>query len=140
MIATKTCSKCGKQKPAGEFTPRKTVCKPCRVLKITQWRKANPQKAQKLNRLATLKRHGLTSLGYAKLLAFQLGTCAICNRECTLNKRLSIDHDHTTNQIRGLLCDPCNTGLGKFKDDPSLFYAAADYLNDPPACLVLGLN
>lgn len=53
--------------------------------------------------------------------------CAICGG--TNNGRpLVIDHDHTTNQIRALLCSTCNWGLGHFRDNPALLSKAAMYL------------
>lgn len=39
-----------------------------------------------------------------------------------------IDHDHETDEVRGLLCQTCNWGLGHFHDDPQLLREAADYL------------
>ncbi len=39
-----------------------------------------------------------------------------------------LDHDHITGNFRGFLCDSCNTGLGKFRDDPDLMQRAIDYL------------
>ena len=39
-----------------------------------------------------------------------------------------LDHNHGTGEFRGFLCDSCNTGLGKFRDDPDLLARAIDYL------------
>lgn len=43
-------------------------------------------------------------------------------------RRLSIDHCHATGAVRGVLCTPCNTALGGFRDDPALCERAAAYL------------
>lgn len=58
----------------------------------------------------------------------QNGVCAICRHECERGRALSVDHDHCTGQIRGLLCSNCNLVLGLFGDNPELFMAAADYV------------
>ena len=39
-----------------------------------------------------------------------------------------VDHCHTTNKVRGILCAACNFGIGKFKDSTALLYLAIDYL------------
>lgn len=72
---------------------------------------------------------------YEKLAAKQEGCCAICG-ERTERKHLDVDHDHKTGQIRGLLCNSCNQGLGYFKDDQRRLCAAIDYLKkqDVPNC------
>ena len=59
----------------------------------------------------------------------QCGACAICQlHEKQLPRKLALDHNHTTNQIRGLLCHKCNSGLGFFNDNPKLLRAAITYL------------
>jgi hypothetical protein len=54
----------------------------------------------------------------------QAGRCAICPRE----GRLCVDHCHTRNRLRGLLCRKCNLGLGQFDDSPMRVMRAALYL------------
>jgi len=80
-------------------------------------------------RANNLKRMFDISIEYWKQKAnAQDNKCAICSKECITGKRLCVDHDHETGQIRDLLCTNCNQGLGKFQDDPQLLEKAADYL------------
>lgn len=75
------------------------------------------------------KRYGLTLDQYDQLLESQAGVCAIChNKDET--ELLSIDHCHSSNEIRGLLCGKCNRGLGNFGDDVSLLLNAVNYLHN----------
>jgi hypothetical protein len=77
----------------------------------------------------------LTKEEYAKLFLQQGGVCAICKGVSTITSKkgklfkLSIDHDHTTGEVRGLLCHYCNTGLGKFRDSPFILSQAISYLS-----------
>jgi hypothetical protein len=77
------------------------------------WKKImTPEK----NRARQLKnRYGITIEEYNKILFDQNNGCAICGKETAYNngeKRLHVDHCHTTGRIRGLLCSQCNTTLG----------------------------
>ncbi|MEU7890254.1 endonuclease VII domain-containing protein [Microbispora bryophytorum] len=59
----------------------------------------------------------------------QGGRCAICDQFLSdSQKRPAIDHDHMTGVIRGLLCDPCNKGLGHFRDRLDVMRRAVEYL------------
>ncbi len=84
----------------------------------------------------SLKHHyGISIEVYDEIFKKQQGLCAICSkpesmidvREGTVQS-LSIDHDHLTGKIRGLLCNACNRGLGYFKDNPEFLVKAAAYL------------
>lgn len=71
-------------------------------------------------------KYGVTEEAYNALFQAQNGRCKICRLNSP--KKLSIDHDHTTGRIRGLLCQSCNVGVGMFKDDVDLLAKAIEYL------------
>lgn len=75
-------------------------------------------------------RYGITKAQYDEMLAQQGGLCAICGRDEPggRDKVWNVDHCHNSSQVRGLLCGPCNRGLGQFRDNPELLRAAAKYL------------
>lgn len=89
----------------------------------------------KNQRKYNLKRYyGITKEQYDKMFMEQNGLCKICNKpETTIDgktkklKTMSVDHCHDTNKIRGILCNNCNQGLGKFKHNPILLRQAALY-------------
>jgi hypothetical protein len=54
-----------------------------------------------------------------------LGPCPICSK---ITDKWVLDHCHITGTFRGYICDPCNLGLGKFKDDPTIVLKALNYL------------
>ena len=79
------------------------------------------------------KKYGITVERYAEMFKEQHEVCAICSLPETrkingILCRLSIDHDHKTGKARALLCAACNTGIGRFNDDPSLIQKGLDYL------------
>lgn len=64
----------------------------------------------------------------------QDGKCAICNENMVPRGRSSfaatVDHNHETGEVRGLLCRCCNSGIGNMKDSPSILIAAYNYLTN----------
>ena len=123
----KICIKCKKKTPDFEFNNCNnskdglySYCKDC---------SAKDQRDSKLHR-----KFGLTVKQYELMLKSQNGVCAICNQPETRKHKndkiqpLSIDHNHKTNKVRGLLCTRCNSAIGYFKDDPELLEKAALYL------------
>lgn len=79
------------------------------------------------------KQFGITLDDYNRLSQQQNGVCAICkNPETTKNqyglRPLSVDHNHKTGKVRGLLCSKCNTGLGQFQENKLFLLNAIIYL------------
>ena len=77
-----------------------------------------------------LKKYGIRVEEYDILLAAQGGTCATCDATTGSSHRevLSVDHHHTTGEVRGLLCMRCNTAIGLIGDDPRRAERIAEYL------------
>lgn len=146
----KCCSVCGLPKDDSEFYARYLFCKKCvlsrqkekyhtdpdfrsRVIKASvAYLRAHPEKYKDR---ALKQRHGLTRQQYDMMLESQEGVCAICGQPETKKFngkvcRLHVDHDHATNEIRGLLCGKCNVALGAFNDDISVMIKAIQYLQE----------
>lgn len=85
-------------------------------------------KKKKLQR--ALANYGVTEEKYNEMLEQQNYKCAICGYSdmSSVNFFPVIDHNHTTNKVRGLLCMNCNMGLGKFKDNINFLQNAIKYL------------
>lgn len=94
----------------------------------TYWRKKRICKAcAKANAdWQRLKKYGLDKDSYEVLLQKQKNKCAICTKEFISTPH--VDHNHKTGKVRGLLCYPCNSGLGQFEDDIDRLKRAIKYL------------
>lgn len=93
------------------------------------------------------KQYGITAEDYEALLRYQGGRCYICRRKPG-KKRLAVDHDHRTGEVRGLLCanneNGCNRGVIANLEaavDSGLAAArrAVKYLEHPPYAKMRGL-
>ena len=108
----------------------KGLCQSCHT---RVWRAANPEGAKQQNKRSQQKQrlrfHGITQEFYEKLLQEQKGLCAICVGPPIGFAQLIIDHNHKTNQVRGLLCIRCNFAIGQLLERPDLFDLAKAYLN-----------
>ena len=138
------CKKCGCDKKIHEFYDIKhsKLCKECFKQKQREYYKANKQKCNKASKAyyenhkdnhrdyGFKKRYGISLEEYNKILEEQSGVCAICgSTEPDKSKKyLSVDHDHETGKVRGLLCSYCNRGLGSFKESHGLLKKALEYL------------
>ncbi len=91
---------------------------------VKERRNAQVKEARPTNRA---RKRGLSLDQMHAMFEAQGERCKIC-REVLDVKRFQIDHNHTTNKVRGLLCRNCNHGLGKFQDNIQLLRNAAAYL------------
>jgi len=105
---------------------RLNLCRTCSSIRTKRWfLQLSPGKRHALYFRTWLKRtYGITPSDYMELWCSQGGKCAICDRA----KKLVVDHDHKTGDIRGLLCTAHNRALGNFQDNPEWLDRAAEYL------------
>jgi Recombination endonuclease VII len=72
----------------------------------------DPAKYKEATHLRYIRRtYGITNEEYGSLLKNQDNKCAICTREFTNNRMRHVDHNHTTGQVRGILCAGCNRSI-----------------------------
>ena len=88
----------------------------------------NPAKRKDQVRGSRLKKYGIDEMIYEQMLSLQNGACLICLQKERGNRKLSVDHCHATQRVRGLLCRACNLALGHLKDNPYLCQRASQYL------------
>ena len=75
------------------------------------------------------KKYGITQEDFDRMFLEQDGRCLICNtHQSELKTVLCVDHSHETGKVRGLLCQRCNVGIGKFEDNINFFKRIIEYL------------
>ena len=113
---------------------KSSYCKECMQKKNLLWLNKNKQKYliyQQNHKFQT--RYNISLNDFNKLFQKQNGVCAICGKpELSTNckgkiRNLSVDHNHKTGQVRGLLCGNCNTGFGSFQENISILKSAIKY-------------
>ncbi len=111
--------------------------------RVKRWQQENPERVNAYRRTRRLepevklreraghlkRKYGITLEEYEGMLAAQGGGCCICGRRPREDISLHVDHDHSTNEIRGILCFRCNNALADFQDDQQLLAKAAAYLD-----------
>lgn len=118
------CDRCGGEVPETRRAGSKFCSAECKHLtQNDRWRESKPHYNR--GRL-----YGLTPTRYEAMLAGQNNRCAICRSPEWGGKHNvpHVDHDHASGIVRGLLCDNCNNGLGRFRDDSARLRDAAVYL------------
>ena len=116
------------------------LCFPCKTIKpLSEYYLSNTRRdglnnhCNECERNVNYKRrYGITLEEYNKMLAAQSGQCAICskqNNHAYGKTNLSVDHDHETGRVRGLICHTCNQGL-RYLEDKEFFSKAIKYIEN----------
>ena len=143
---TKLCRTCGERKEFSKFKKAPiskyvdgylNLCKECYNVIQKERRSKEPYKERE--KYYRKKQHlkekfNLSIEDFEILKEKQNNTCAICGEKNNrflsgIRSELCVDHNHSTGEIRELLCHYCNTGLGKFKDSKILLEKALKYLD-----------
>ena len=152
-MMSKKCKRCGVVRDITDFHltdgcigGRRPVCKYCireqqkiRYYKDVDKSRIKAREYNKNNKHITRainlkKKFNITLEEYDELFYRQHGVCAICGRPETSKykgtiRHLAIDHNHVTNEIRGLLCQKCNQALGLLNDNPVIIKSMLEYIN-----------
>ena len=136
-VPTKSCTRCCEVKELTLFPLNKEMkdgrlnhCRKCANL-ATAVSRNKPKNKKKFLNYNYLRRYGITVEAYDEMRVAQNHRCYICNKHETENgKALAVDHNHTTGEVRKLLCSPCNTALGLFTDSADVVEKALLYLKE----------
>ncbi|EAU0371747.1 TPA: endonuclease VII domain-containing protein [Salmonella enterica subsp. enterica] len=105
-----------------------------RKYKKEKRKESDPWYKPEIAKNLSLKRlYGITHEEYKQMWAKQEGVCKICGEPETsaykgVTKMLAVDHNHQTGEIRGLLCNNCNRGIGLLREDREILKIAIEYL------------
>lgn len=119
------CSQCKLTKSLAEFHKdsgrRRSICKKCSSEAVGR---SILKRYGNYRNYNLIRNYGITEEDYDFLYEQQQGLCKLCERP----RILVVDHSHKTGKVRALLCSGCNTGIGQFEHDPTLFDKAKEYV------------
>ncbi len=121
----KVCDRCFKRLGTNQFSDNRSKkggvitkrpsCKSCR-------REKDGQEISKLDRQKWASEEPRD---------YELFRCPICTKiNISGMKRIVLDHCHETGNVRGWICESCNTGIGRFDDDPELLERASKWVSN----------
>ena len=119
-----------KKSPKGVESTKRYEKSPKRVESAERYKKSH-KGVQNRRRGALSSKYRITEQRYFEILEKQIGLCAICESDSPRrkgSKNFAIDHNHTTVEVRGLLCHPCNVMIGLAKDNIEVLEMAIKYL------------
>lgn len=111
-----------KREHVAERSTKSTTCVDCNRERS---RVASPHDSLKKREKNLKSRYGMTITEFVDRVATQASRCAICRN---LSKQLVVDHCHSRNKVRELLCTRCNSLLGLADDQIELFQGAINYI------------
>jgi hypothetical protein len=115
------CTKCGETKLLSEFYKKQRKCKTCFANYYKENRKKTLDRIRKYN-------YGISAKEFEKKIIDQNNSCDICHLPFVPHKNPCVDHNHTTGEVRSLLCTHCNAGLGHFKESIEIMKSAQKYI------------
>jgi hypothetical protein len=122
----KSCTKCEVEKPIEEFSFSRGYAQWCKECHREAARISSKKRTPEQNRTKHLKRaYNLTAEEFTYLVMEQGGVCGICG---LVPSSLFVDHNHQTGEVRGLLCQKCNSGIGFLGDSLEGLEKAINYL------------
>lgn len=101
------------------------VCPACQRRRL---REESPEFSKRMRERFRQWKYDISPAQYQYMLDQQRGVCAICAQPPDARGPLNVDHNHNTGVIRGLLCIPCNRGIGFLRDSSSLILTAHYYV------------
>jgi len=143
----KKCSKCSQYLDWDCFRRRRadgklylnSSCKSCCKMQFDRWVENNKEHYKKIknegqkllhHQHRKYERRGITKEQYDIVFEAQEGVCAICKKPSKDQQSLAMDHNHKTNEFRGLLCKECNRALGLLGDNIGILENATNYLKE----------
>jgi hypothetical protein len=119
---------CGDEKPLGQFRGTAKRCTACTSAE-SRAKRAVPSNRRAARDARYRRLYGISLAEYERMGRAQQWRCAICKRKAyPEGSRLVPDHNHATGDVRGLLCQPCNSALGLMGEKADRLVAAANYL------------
>lgn len=129
-VPWKKCQTCKTWKSVSEdFYPKKDTvwgagyCKMCQK----NYQLDNAEQIKQYNRSRRWAKWGFTDESMLEYYEAICGACEICGEKLDIDD-LNFDHDHSTDEFRGLLCSGCNLGIGHFKENQEALEVAIKYL------------
>lgn len=133
------CRVCGTTDPNDFYLrmrngkPSAATARMCKKDLQAQMRAKHAENKQAAADRLLLRKYGVSREAYDSQLQAQGGTCPGCGRTReedieNRGRRWPVDHDHGTDDVRGILCWLCNLALGAVRDEPDTLRRLADYV------------